>query len=47
MYPILYSQCYRTQVGVILKRAEESLAAQQGGAGGAAAAGGVPGLPGR
>ncbi|CAM9527250.1 unnamed protein product [Ectocarpus fasciculatus] len=34
------------KVGVILKRAEESLAAQQGGVGGAAA-GGVPGVPGR
>ncbi|CAM9419828.1 unnamed protein product [Pylaiella littoralis] len=34
------------KVGVILKRAEDNLAAQQAGAGGAAS-GGVPGLPGR
>lgn len=37
------------QVGVILKKAEESMAAQQGtpGAGGAPGAGGLPGMPGR
>lgn len=39
---------FATQVGLILKRAEENMAAQQGAQGGAqGGAGGVPGVPGR